>query len=231
MGLFDRFTGGGKNKKTEKTEKTGADESLLDYSGMRVEALDAEGKLLFLARLSISEGGLVQLYQQTEGFSGEGQEPFQIQLRGYHTTQNKAVHMTGTALWVSDQLWRVEQFRITGKENDRTSFRQGLEANGEVIRLGSFGSESSAACEVVNISVGGVCFRTEHEYMSSDRLLLRSQLLPNHSMVPLICEVRRVTKKDKGQFEYGCKLLDLTPAQEDQIARAILELQRQRIRR
>ena len=228
MGLFDRLSGGGKNKKKE---KGGSDESLLDYSGMRVEVLDAEGQMLFTARLSVSEGGLVQLYQQSDGPAGEGLEPFPVQLRGYHTTQNKAVHMTGTAFWVSDGLWRVDQFRVTGKDNDRAYYRQGIDTGGELVRLGSLGSEPAASCEVVNISVGGVCVRTDREFAAGDRVLLRSRLLPNQNLAPLICEVKRISEKRKGQFEYGCQFVDLNPAQEDQIAKAILELQRQRIRR
>ena len=226
MGLFDRLAGGKRKKEQEARENA---ESLLDYSGMRVEVYDAENTLLFVARLSITPGGLVQLHQLSAGGEGLDAAPFPVTVRGFFEAQKLAVHMSGTASWVSDRLWRVEEFRVTSKENDRAFFRQGIDTSGEVTRIGTLGSQA-CPCEVVNISAGGVCIHTSEQFGAGNLLVLRSRLLPDQDLPPVMCEVRRVTEKKKGLYEYGCQFVDLHPAMEDQIARAIVELQRQKLR-
>ena len=60
--------------------------------------------------------------------------------------------------------------------------------------------------------------------------MVHTQPFEGIQLAPMICAVRRVTRRKNG-FEYGCEFEDLSPAAESAIAKAITEMQLKRIRR
>ena len=236
MGLFDFLRGGKGDRATGKKKKDAQeDEYIIDYSGMRVEVLDAEDHLLFVARFSASPSGKVNLYQLSAGTVSEEKLPpegagLPVRLRGYYDRRKVAIHMTAMIFLSDDGIWSAEDVLVVSRVNDRAFFRQNLDMKGEVLRLESTGGKF-IPCEMVNISAGGACIRTAEQFQVGDKLVLKAQLLPGEKVEPLPCGTLRVTEKKKDVFEYGCKFIDLTPAAEDQIAKAIMELQRRQMRR
>ena len=236
MGLFD-FLSGDKKKKTRVAI---SDESMMDYSGIRVEVMDEDRKLLFIARLSISETGIVQLYQITDfalpedAEDGEGvpdeNTVLPVWMRGYFDLEKTALHMQGDITPAGEGLWKVARFRITERVNDRAFFRQGTSSVGTLHPVGApFGVEM--ACDVMNISASGVCFRSIEPFEIGDRLQLRSKLLLDEPPLTVMCEICRVTEVRKDEFEYGCKFLDLDSVMQDDMARLIVDLQREKMKR
>ena len=229
MGLFshkkqDRNQG----KNTPAPDKPAPD--FLDFSGMQVEVLSSEDSLLFTARLSVSDNGKVRMWQASEGFVPPFEPPLPVKLRGYFEHDKKAVHFEGEASLAQENLWDLENFRLVSEENDRAFFRENTKLTGDVRLVGWVGADSRP-CEVVNLSAGGVCIRSEEEYQKDDKLLLTTTLHEGAEAVTLLCEVRRVTPKNNGQAEYGCRFVDLDGSREDQIVETIMELQRQKLRR
>ena len=250
MGLFDFLS------RSEKTKPAAAPAraSLEDYSGMRVEVLSEEHELYFLARLRISGGTaemervsesalllpqeLEDVPEDDEGAGGDAgtekpePQPVHVLLRGFEETTRLAVHMECDMTHISGKLWRVTGLRVMGKDNDRAFYRQDVGTEGEVMLIGkAAASPDIKKCRVVNISAGGACIRTEETYEAGDKLLLRSRLLPNSELKPLFCVVRRVTPRKGGETEYGCQFSDMEPAVEDEIAKTILKLQMNRMKR
>ena len=235
MGLFDFLSG----DKAKKKRTAISEESMMDYSGMRLEVMDENSTLLFVARLSISDYGDVQLYQITDYAmplpeNGDGAEDAAITIpvlmRGYFELEKTALHMQGDITPISDGLWKVERFRVTGRENDRGFFRQGTNNVGTLHPIGS-SSGVEMACDVVNISASGVCFRTMEEFEVGDRLQLRSKLLLDQPALVVNCEVCRISGGRKDEFEYGCKFIDLNQTMQDDLARVIVDLQREKLKR
>ena len=235
MGILDLFSSSGRNKSADSQQ-----EALGAYSGMRVEVLSLSGQLLFVAKLFLLRGGIVELQLPSDAVdtapNPEETEPFQANLRGYDATQRKAIHMTGLITPVTRELWRVERLKIVSKDNDRAFFRQPTSAAGEVslssrpgvgrFALAGHPGAASHVCEVRNISAGGVCIQTDEAFRMGDRLLLKSRLLPGGQLSSLLCEVRRITQRRGNVFEYGCQFIDLSSADEDLIAKAIMDMQR-----
>ena len=85
-------------------------------------------------------------------------------------------------------------------------------------------------CDEPEYRIVGEVFATYIIVERGDKLLLRSDIFEGKTLPPLVCTVRRVTKRRIG-YEYGCEFADLTPATEDMIAKAIMEIQLKRMRR
>ena len=202
---------------------------------MRVEVLlHKNGALLFTAKLVVTTGGLgeLQLLSEDNGPELEEGEQLPVLLRGYDEGTQRAIHLEGNAERFSSTLWRIEQLRVTGRENDRAYYRQDIDVAGDVMRVGQLnGLPEIKHCMVLNISVGGVCIQADERYNMGDRLLLRSRMLSGGGEIALFCTVRRVVERRGSTFEYGCCFDKLDAYAEDQIAKAIMDLQMKRRRR
>ena len=235
MGLFDWLTGK-KKKAAAEAEFAAARRpvSLQDYSGIRVEVLSDKDELLFTARLAVSSGGLAELQLLSEDKAPplEEEESIPVRLRGYDEETQRAVHLEGEAQRFSGTLWRVEKLRVTGSANDRAYYRQETDVAGDVMKVGQLNAMPEIKhCAVQNISVGGVGFQADTVYSIGDRLLLRSRILAGGGEIALFCTVRRIVQRRPGVYEYGCSFDMLDPYAEDQIAKAIMDMQMKRRRR
>ena len=75
-------------------------------------------------------------------------------------------------------------------------------------------------------------FPKSHRNLSPEQAAeLKSRLLPDSELKPVVCTVCRVTERKNGMFDYGCQFTELDAAAEDEISKAILQLQMKRIRR
>ena len=229
MGLFDLFSRGGSKDQAPKEVKK--EERLAAYHGLRMEVMSGEeNELLFTARLAlVPEEGLAELYMLSDLVHPLGQEPVHVKLRGFETSQGLAVHMEGMISQETDVTWRVEDLELLGKDNDRAFFRQATELRGEITRTES-DDKDTYQCVVRNISAGGVCFQSTDQFDVGETVSLSAQLLPGQEMEPLLCQVRRVTPRRGGSY-YGCQFLQLNSVKENQISKAIMQLQMKRLRR
>ena len=219
MGLFDR-------RKDEDKKQ----ENISEYTGMRIEVMDEDEDLLFVARSKVLWDGSMELTPITTPHIDEDTDYLYVTLRGYEESVRKAVHMEGDMVKRNDKEWRVSNVHVTGKDNDRNFFRQDTgSADGTVTPMKQTGI-SSNPCKIINISAGGACIQTDREFMVGDKLLLRANPLKDLELPTLICVVRRVTRR-KGAYEYGCEFDNLRPSVEDAIAKSIMEMQRKRMRR
>ena len=228
MGLFSRFSKAGR---AAAAPDQNVGPSLIDYSGMRVEALSREKELLFMGELTIGDQGRGTLAMQS-GYEGPQlgeDETLHILLRGYDAKEKKAIHMECDITGYTSDVYKVDRLMLDSKDNDRAFYRQAVGISGDVKHVTPEGITEILPCIVQNISAGGACFRTEAIFALGSRLLLRSQLLPG-SEIALICSVCRVKAYGNGSFEYGVKFEELNKSDEDLIAKAILDLQLKQMR-
>ena len=124
-------------------------------------------------------------------------------------------------------IWQVEELTVARVGNDRAFFR--LETNLEATATMFSGlAMGEKPCKLLNISVGGASVGSEYRYHEGDKFLLKVRLLKERPESAIFSQVVRVIEKDDGRFEYGCRFIELTEADQEQITRNIFAVQRQK---
>lgn len=218
MKLFDLF-----GRKAERVE---AEEDDLEiYSGMRVEVTAFDGRILFVAKLIGPRGDRAELHEYLEASPLQAEEPVPVRIRGYSDRDRKAVYMEGVIAPLPQNKWAVTELKIHRVGNDRAFFR--LETNLDATATMFSGlAMGEKPCKLLNISIGGACISSEQRYHDGDKFLLKVRMLEDRPESAIFAEVVRVIEKDGGRFEYGCRFLELTDADEGQITQNIFAAQR-----
>lgn len=220
MGLFDIF------KKQAKEEPKKKDELDLEiYSGMRVEVTSHDGQLLFVAKLVGPHGGRAELSQYSEADVPESEDPLPVRIRGYHDWEKKAVYMEGDITPGPHHVWKVENLVIARIGNDRAFFRLSTDLPATATTFGGFGA-GEKPCRLLNISVGGACIGSEVSYREGDKFLLKVKLLEDRDISAMYCQVLRIIDKGDSRYEYGCRFLEVTEADQEKITQNIFAIQR-----
>ena len=225
MKLFHLF---GRKRGTppqEDEKQTGVYE-LEVYSGMRVEVTTVSGHILFVAKLMSLHGSHAELHQYSKVDIAQ-EEPTPVKIRGYNDRDRKAVYMEGVISPLPQNKWSVEGLKVCRMGNDRAFFRldTNLDATATMFRGLEMGEKP---CKLLNISIGGACISSESRYHDGDKFLLKVRLLEDRPESALFSQVVRVLEKGGAGFEYGCRFLELTEADQEQITQNIFAAQRQK---
>lgn len=227
MKLFDLWGKRAKEAPAQESEKAADEESLDIYSGMRVEVTTTDGRMLFVAKLMGLHGDKAELHQYSEAAISEVEEPLPVRIRGYSDWERKAVYMEGAIMPLPQNKWSVSELKVCRVGNDRAFFRltTNLDATATMFSGLTMGERP---CKLLNISVGGACIGSEHRYHEGDKFLLKVRLLEDRPESAMFTQIVRVIEKDEGKFEYGCRFLELTEADQEQIMQNIFAAQRQK---
>ena len=227
MKLFDIWRKRAEETPAQKNEKAAKEESLDIYSGMRVEVTTDAGQILFVAKLMGLHGKKAELHQYSEAAIVKDVETIHARIRGYSDYERKAVYMEGIITPGPKHIWQVEELTIVRVGNDRAFFRltTNLDATATMFSGLAMGEKP---CKLLNISVGGASVSSEYRYHKGDKFLLKVRLLEDRPESVMFSQIVRVVEKDEGKFEYGCRFLELTEVDQEQIARNIFAAQRQK---
>ena len=199
------------------------------YSGMRVEVTAPDGRMLFVAKLIGLHGNQAELHQYSETDISQ-EEPFPVRIRGYSDHDRKAVYMEGVSAPLLQKKWSVTELKVCHVGNDRAFFRldTNLDATATMFSGLAMGEKQ---CKLLNISIGGASIRSEHRYYVGDKFLLKVRLLEDRPESAMFSQVMRVIEKGDAGFEYGCRFLELTDADQEQITQNIFAAQRKKMGR
>lgn len=224
MGLFNLF-----RKKTPQKEKADKEETAA-YSGMRVEVMDAEGRMLFVAKLLGLHGSSADLHQYSEAATSLEEGPIHVKIRGYSDYQRKAVYMEGVITPASHKIWAVEKLKVCRVANDRAFFRllTNLDATATMFSGLEMGEKP---CKLLNISVGGAAISSVYRYHMGDKFLLKVKLLEDRPISAIFSRVVRITEKPDGKVEYGCQFLGMSEEEQEKITQNIFASQRRQMGR
>ncbi len=227
MKLFDIWRKRAEETPAQKNEKAAEEESLDIYSGMRVEVTTDAGQILFVAKLMGLHGDKAELHQYSEAAIVKDVETIHARIRGYSDYERKAVYMEGIITPGPKHIWQVEELTIVRVGNDRAFFRltTNLDATATMFSGLAMGEKP---CKLLNISVGGASVSSEYRYHKGDKFLLKVRLLEDRPESAMFSQIVRVIEKDEGKFEYGCRFLELTEVDQEQITRNIFAAQRQK---
>ena len=227
MSLLELFRKRAKERPPQEDKDTNGTEELDIYSGMRVEVTTAAGQILFVAKLMGLHGKKAELHQYSECEIVKDVETIHARIRGYSDYERKAVYMEGIITPGPKHIWQVEELTIVRVGNDRAFFRltTNLDATATMFSGLAMGEKP---CKLLNISVGGASVSSEYRYHEGDKFLLKVRLLEDRPESAMFSQIVRVIEKDEGKFEYGCRFLELTEVDQEQITRNIFAAQRQK---
>lgn len=227
MGLFGLFGKSPKQREEEESQRRAREEDLEIYSGMRVEVTSDDGRMFLVAVLTGLRGDRAQLRPATEGsLLTTLEEPVLVTLRGYSSKENKAVIMKCTVRSGGKNVWQAEHLSLIKRSNDRAFFRMGISIPGRLVMMGQADAQTEE-CRLLNISVGGACISTGIRHNIGDKFLLWSKLTPDSEPIQVVCQIVRINERRYGSFEYGCRFLNLSEAEEERILQVIFDMQRQ----
>ena len=180
--------------------------------------------MLFIANLKNLYKDTAELYQFSEGDifqdvdieSYRGSESLYVKLRGFNDCERKAVFMEGIVTPGQRHVWQVRNLTVVRVENERSFTRLNTDIDAVAVSPG----DDERVCRLLNISVGGASIGTEYRYHKGDTFLLKVKLSGDKPSV-MYCEVLRVIEKETAKFEYGCRFLELTEADQEQITRSM----------
>ena len=223
MKLLNLF---GRKTDTPPPEAENDEGELEIYSGMRVEVTAFDGRMLFVAKLMGLHGNQAELHQYSEAAISR-EEPFPVRIRGYSDRDRKAVYMEGVIAPLPQNKWSVTELNVCRIGNDRAFFRldTNLDATATMFSGLAMGEKP---CKLLNISIGGACIGSESRYHDGDKFLLKVRLLEDRPESAIFTQVVRIIEKDDAGFEYGCRFLELTDADQEQITQNIFAVQRQK---
>ena len=227
MSLLELFRKRAKERPPQEDKDTNGTEELDIYSDMRVEVTTAAGQILFVAKLMGLHGDKAELHQYSEAAIVKDVETIHARIRGYSDYERKAVYMEGIITPGPKHIWQVEELTIVRVGNDRAFFRltTNLDATATMFSGLAMGEKP---CKLLNISVGGASVSSEYRYHEGDKFLLKVRLLEDRPESAMFSQIVRVVEKDEGKFEYGCRFLELTEVDQEQITRNIFAAQRQK---
>ena len=213
MGILNWFRGRTKEEPQEAAQENDTEE-LEPYPGIRVEVTTSQGQLLFVAKLLGLHGNRGELHQYSEAAIPPDSEPVPVRIRGYSDRDRKAVYMEGVIRPSPRNIWLVEELKVCSAGNERAFFR--LTTNLDATATMFSGLEmGEKPCKLLNISVGGAS------------VAWKVRLLEDRPVSAIYGQVVRVTEKKDGEYEYGCRFLELTEEEEEKITRSIFTVQRQ----
>lgn len=204
-----------------------AEEELEAYSGMRVEVTAPDGRVLFVAKLMGIHGNQAELHQYLEAAALRTEEPVPVGIRGYSDRDRKAVYLEGVIAPLPQKKWSVAELKLCRIGNDRAFFRLATDLAATATMFSGL-EMGEKPCRLLNISIGGACIRSESRYHDGDKFLLKVRLLENRPESVMFSQVVRIIEKDGAGFEYGCRFLELTEADQEQITQNIFAAQRQK---
>lgn len=196
------------------------------YSGMRVEVTAFDGRMLFVAKLMGLHGNQAELHQYSEAAISQ-EEPFPVRIRGYSDRDRKAVYMEGVITPLPQNKWSVTELKVCRIGNDRAFFRLGTNLDATATMFSGL-AMGEKPCKLLNISIGGACIGSESRYHDGDKFLLKVRLLEERPESAMFAQIVRVIEKGDAGFEYGCRFLELTEADQEQITQNIFAVQRQK---
>lgn len=211
-------------------------DSIQNYLGASCEVLTLDNQLLF--------AGFIHRYD-------DGEDEITVAIRNgnetpqgiiYHTpvklhvqtniTMNKVLLLYGLVSRCAANFWRIALKHTFSCAERRSSFRQPVSAEAVIYRSTDMDTSTTATCNMIDISLTGLCFTSQEEYSQGEQIVVSSLQLshggPVHSFA---CTVQRIQPLEGKRIRYGCRFNNITERQEDLLFHDMFSLQVKAINR
>ena len=169
---------------------------------VKIEVYNTQlGFKVLIGRVYLSSPKLARIIDLNEATNDERREYFRI------STRDKAVIYN---------CMRGDELMNPGEESEHDSTGDSADYNGLKVQL-------------VDISLGGLMFRTDEIFKINARLNIVIPAMGDSML--FACEVRRQMNRPEGGYGYGCEFMEMATRQEDLLYRYILRRQGDQLRR
>lgn len=197
-------------------------------SGLRAEVLTMANHLLFVGRLKVLDGGVLEVRRDTGDPLPQVLYKSEVKLRGFQKG-TQPFCLKGTVGKSSRDFWQVENLEVLQSRENRSFFRQDTDLDGRVLPTGhhrGLGGDEASECKVLDISAGGARILSRDVYVRGDCFELETELLPEERPFSMVCRVLRVIPKNNYKYEYGCKFEGLSESEQQRLLRVVFAIQR-----
>lgn len=208
--------------------KPGGASARLEFNpGTRVEVLTLENHLLFVARMRVLEGSVLELRRDTGDPLPQALYNSKMKLRGFQKNAQPFC-LVGTVGKSSREFWQIENLEVLQTRENRGFFRQNTDMDARVMPSGHYRGRTPelAECKVLDVSAGGARVLSRNVYVEGDRFQLQVELLPGERPFSVTCKVLRVTPRKGYKYEYGCQFEGVSEQEQQRLLRAVFAIQR-----
>lgn len=195
------------------------------FTGMKVEVLTTTNSLLFVGKLSIQDGGVLEVRSENDGALPHVMYNEEIKLRCFKKN-SQTITLQGNVCRSSIRFWHVENVKALQKnQENRNFFRQTAQIPATLLPNGRYRELDVRACTVLDISASGARVLSTNQYSMDAMLRLEVTLIPEEPPFSIACQVRRITPQKAG-WEYGCQFVGLPEKEQNRLLQTIFILQR-----
>ncbi len=220
----------------EKTKASGNNlEMPLLETGMRLEVVTNDNKLVFVGRIESVENHAIRVADVTGADVPYIEYNSPIKLRGFYHA--KAIFLEGMIGGSTNKFWKIDRLHTLQISEQRSYFRQNIVRDVNVMCINElYGmprpeneTDHPISCRLMNISATGLLISMKKDlYQEGDWLRLTDLVLqPNEKPFSLTCAVRRRVILDDSVYGYGCEIYELDRREQERLIHGILLLQRQ----
>ena len=215
------------------------EESIQSFIGSTCEVLTPHNDLLLVGTLHRYNAANTEVFiELNQGAIPPRAKSYKDTVKvQFHRPQNKESVQVfwGIVTGISSRDWRIQLNEAVLVSETRQTFRQRTHCKVDVTRIWTESYKSSPTpCQLVDISLGGLCFRSHFKYLLREHLLVSSvQLREGGTIYDFNSVVRRI-QSDRGDSDdilYGCQFLELTPQDENALCQDIFALQSEELTR
>ena len=208
-------------------------DSVEQHLGASCEVLQLNNQLLFAGSLHTYDDGEDELtvairkgYETPQGIIYRTP----VKLHVYtESTMQKVLLLYGLVSRCAADYWKISLEHTFSCAERRDSFRQPISTEAVVCRGFSADLSSAAPCHMVDISLTGLCFRSQEHYLPNEQIVVSSlQLRKGGATHTFGCTVKRIQPLENspsGQTRYGCSFNGITDRQEDMLFHDMFSLQ------
>lgn len=205
--------------------------------GMLLEVLNSSNEILFRARVEEFNGDSMKIVNESGGPMPVVMYNTEFKLRGHTNNQTTIYH--GTVCGSTATMWKLDQITNWSTWERREFFRQNISVEALVQRVKSVHDKEgdtplrgpTVKCKLLDVSGGGVLLGCDQNYEWGDELRVgHAEIIPGSEPFSFHCTVRRAQEARYTNL-YGCQFLNINPAEQDRLIRAIFLLQREEAKR
>lgn len=201
-----------------------------EYIYAPIDILDEDHQLLCSCRVVSYKNGNLQL----DRIPGAMSLPVLPEnMKVYASTYTKSLTSVFLKAKVreSTRVWLIlKDIENKSKKNERQSFRQPMDVPAEIYLTAGHRNPQAIECTLKNISEGGACVTTDHEFNIDDSFTLRTELYPKSGHISFQSQVIRKIPKEHEGFEYGLIFAQITQQKKNYLL-ADLEAVREQVKK
>lgn len=205
-------------------------DSIQNYLGASCEVLKLDNQLLFAGSIhqydDIEDEITVSIRNGNETSQGiVYHTPVKLHV---HTniSMNKVLLLYGLVSRCAADFWRITLKHTFSCAERRSSFRQPISAEAVVYRGTDMDNSTMAPCNMIDISLTGLCFSSQEQYSQGEQIVVSSlQLRRGGYTHSFVCTVQRIQPIKGNKFRYGCRYNAITERQEDLLFQDMFSLQ------